>query len=547
MSRFRNFLSKLLGQPGPADVDAPRTTEESHRDRRREMPPPAPLETDDAPVDRSVPDWVFRALPLNATKNAEAEREVADLCRSLPEGTRPLLVFLTGRETYADFDSTANVAIRFVWQAMDSYLTGTTEDRAALLDFAELALPHDSAAFVVRRLTRDRNQSVRRRAHKLLGRGLFTEVALPANAEAPWDARGWTSRLGTERLRNRAFGAEAQTRRDVPTLETNAELRELLGIRSENQLGFLMLGTDAHGGPYRRFTIPKRNGGERTICAPTETLRFVQRRILDEILAPVAVHSAAHGFVPGRSTVTNAAVHQGAGLLLKFDLTDFFPTIHYFRVAGLFASLGYAVRHGDSFMTTSRDEESSVAATLARLCTWSASTWETAAGFAPQGAPTSPAISNLVCRRLDARLTGLASKSGGQYTRYADDLTFSFPDSDFNIGRFRWWVDQICQQEGFHINYRKFRVLRNSQRQSVTGIVVNDCLRVPREERRRLRAILHNCRKHGVASQTRGRANFRDWLRGYAAYIHMVHPEEGLPLMREVEELLRAERQGEPS
>ena len=251
--------------------------------------------------------------------------------------------------------------------------------------------------------------------------------------------------------------------------------------------------------------------------------------------------------MPGRSTVTNAAVHQGARLLLKFDLTDFFPTIHYFRVAGLFASLGYAVQNGDSFMTSSRDDECCIAATLARLCTYSASTWETAAGFAPQGAPTSPTISNLVCRRLDARLMGLASKSGGRYTRYADDLTFSFSNSDFNIGRFRWWVDQTCQQEGFHINYRKFRALRNSQRQSVTGIVVNDCLRVPREERRRLRAILHNCRKHGVASQTRGRANFRDWLRGYAAYIHMVHPEEGLPLMREVEELLRAESQGGPS
>jgi retron-type reverse transcriptase len=160
----------------------------------------------------------------------------------------------------------------------------------------------------------------------------------------------------------------------------------------------------------------------------------------------------------------------------------------------------------------------------------------------PQGAPTSPAISNLVCRRLDARLAGLAARNKGVYTRYADDLTFSFQKiKDLELGRFRWWVDQICHQEGFFVNQKKFRVIRASQRQLVTGLVVNDELRVPREARRRFRAILHNCRRHGIESQAQGRADFTAYLRGFASYVHMVHPEEGRQLLREVEELLGPE------
>lgn len=549
MSRFRNFVAKLFGQTAPSDDNAPAASSQTRRRRKRDRPSMARLKTELEIADRTVPDWVFRALPVNATANPDAEREVADLCRSLPEGTGRLLVYLSDQETFASFDATANVAVRRVWQSLDLYLTGTVLERAALLDFAERVLPPDAAGYIVRRLIRDRSPLVRRRARKLLRQGLFADTALPAEPGAPWDPTGWQSGLGSKRLHQREADQSLQQKRGVPVLETNSDLRRLLGIRSENQLGFLLLGTDAHGGPYRRFSIPKRTGGERTICAPSESLRLVQRRILDEILTTVPVHTAAHGFVPGRSTATNAAVHQGATLLLKFDLTDFFPTIHYFRVAGLFKSLGYSpgqsrVGGVNQFMPVSADESPGVACTLARLCTYAPSAYETSSGFTPQGAPTSPAISNLICRRLDARLTGLAEKSGGQYTRYADDLTFSFPESGLNIGRFRWWVDQICQQEGFYINYRKFRVLRHSQRQSVTGIVVNDCLRVPREQRRQLRAILHNCRRHGVASQARGRVNFASWLRGYAAYIHMVHPEEGRKLLREVEDVLRRDSGG---
>jgi hypothetical protein len=337
-----------------------------------------------------------------------------------------------------------------------------------------------------------------------------------------------------------------QERYGLPQLSTLAELRALLDIRSPRQLGFFLLASDTPDGPYTRFTIPKRDGSARVICAPRKQLRWVQRRILDEILARVPAHAGAHGFIPGRSTVTNAAGHTGAAVLLKFDLADFFPTIHYYRVLGLFASLGYYV--GDARFRAA-DASRQVAPTLARLCCYTPDPRAWGNAVLPQGAPTSPAISNLVCRRLDARLDGLARRNGGAYTRYADDLTFSFPDAAVNLGRFRWWVDQVCHQEGFFVNHKKFHVIRGSQRQVVTGIVVNDALRVPREERRRFRAVLHNCRRHGLASQAHGHPRFAEYLRGFASYVHMVHPEEGADLLRQVNELLgppAANQEGPP-
>jgi hypothetical protein len=245
------------------------------------------------------------------------------------------------------------------------------------------------------------------------------------------------------------------------------------------------------------------------------------------MLSPLPVHPACHGFVAGRSTVSNAAPHQGARLIIKTDLRDFFPTVHYRRVQGLFEHYGYNSRVAGILagLTTHRPvlDDGTVA-------------WP---GVLPQGAPTSPALANLVCRRLDMRLDGLARKLGATYTRYADDLTFSFArEPDRGLGRFHWWVDQICQQEGFVENAAKRRVLRQSAQQRVTGVVVNSGLHVPRKERRRFRAILANCRAHGVASQARGRDDFVDYLRGFAAYVKMVQPELGARLVAEVEEIV---------
>ncbi len=272
-------------------------------------------------------------------------------------------------------------------------------------------------------------------------------------------------------------------------------------------------------------------------------MKWVQKQILKHILSKVPPHTAAHGFVNGRSTVSNATPHVGAELVVKFDLKDFFPTVHYFRVMGLFASIGYPV--GNCMFGTD-DESNQIAPVLARLCCYTPNPKLWGSATLPQGAPTSPAVSNLVCRRLDARLAGLAEANTGTYTRYADDLTFSFKSAEgLKLGRFRWWVDQVCQQEGFTVNQRKFRVIRASQRQVVTGIVVNDGVRVPRELRRELRAIVHNCETQGVESQAKRHPKFNgsvgafgQYLRGIAAYLNMVQPEHGAALLRRVHVLL---------
>jgi RNA-directed DNA polymerase len=407
-----------------------------------------------------------------------------------------------------------------------------------------------AAAKVLRHLVKDATLRVRAAARRAVAELGIDDVALrdtrlkePRRPQNPggWNPSGW--HFGTGRNRGRPKLAPARIRKPLPSFSDVDALASWLGPQTAGSgrwsaadlRRFMRPGSDT-GSAYVDFEIAKARGGRRTISAPRAPLRAIQRKIHAEILAKVPTHEAAHGFVVGRSTLTNATPHVGARLLLKTDVREFFPTIHYWRVRGLFFSLGYG---------------EVVSAALAALCTRRIlvdpegerrMVWP---GLLPQGAPTSPAISNLVCRRLDARLTGLATKLGARYTRYADDLSFSFHSQDVgsaaesvDIGRAFWWIDQVLQQEGFAEHPGKRQVLRPHRRQLVTGIVVNEHAAVPREERHRFRAILNNCRKHGVASQAQGRDDFADYLRGFAAYVHMVSPNLGQRWVAEVDALL---------
>ncbi len=486
-----------------------------------------------------VPPWLLRPLPVNAVTDAALLAQVDELVSRLPLSIYELHLVLWRLHMYREYDAAANRAAIGVWQAREQFFHSSSPGlRGALVNFAAEHLVEQAQARIYRRLIKDPSAKVRARVRKLIARARLREVALPLKPDGAWDPSGWAHGIVAGPLSRHEQGRRIQAQHGVPELKNVGELRALLGIVSPRQLGYFLLASDEGDGPYRRFMLPKRGGGEREICAPKKQLRWVQRQILDKILIPVRVHDAAHGFRPGRSTVTNAEHHRGAALLVKFDLTDFFPTIHYYRVLGLFARLGYGVGNA---RFSSRDDSLQVAPTLARLCCYTPDPRVWSGGLLPQGAPTSPAISNLVCRRLDARLSGLAARNSGVYTRYADDLTFSFPTDSLDLGRFRWWVDQVCHQEGFFVNQAKFHVIRASQRQLVTGIVVNDALHLPRDQRRRFRAILHNCRKHGVAAQARGNPRFAEYLRGFASYVHMVQPDEGAELLRQVEELLGPE------
>lgn len=483
-----------------------------------------------------VPNWLLRPLPVNATVDPSILTRIDTLATQLPDSLGELSRGLNNLIGLRAYDGAVNRASAHVWLACKMIASHpVSRFRTDLLIFASNFMVPEAVGRLLRQFIRHPDPQTRRAARRTMARGGgYREVALPSDDEKPWDTTGWLRGTESNRLFGHAAGARVQQRWKVPELKTVGDLRELLGIRSPQQLGYLLLATDENGGPYHRFTVSKRDGTARQISAPSKGLLYFQRMILAKILNAVSPHPAAHGFVRGRSIVTNAAPHQGAGVIVKFDLTDFFPTIHYYRVMGLFASLGYDV--GDAKFSTS-DSSRQVAPTLARLTVFTTSSRTWGEGVLPQGAPTSPAISNLVCRTLDTRLTGLANALGGTYTRYADDLTFSFAEVPRELGRFRWWVNQICHQEGFLVNESKFRVIRSSQRQCVTGLVVNDTLHVPRTERRRLRAILHNCKKHGLESQLRDNPALLDYLQGMASYIHMVDPEEGTRLLAEVRAL----------
>jgi retron-type reverse transcriptase len=320
----------------------------------------------------------------------------------------------------------------------------------------------------------------------------------------------------------------------LPLLSTPGELAQALGV-SVGRLRWLAFHAEAatrvH---YVSFEVAKKSGGTRRLSAPHRSLASCQRWIFDRIVRVLPVEAEAHGFVTDRSILTNAQPHAGQAVVVNLDLKDFFPSIGFRRVRSIFARAGFSP---------------CVATILGLLCTecprrtvvYDGTTYHVATGprGLPQGACTSPGLSNLVARRLDRRLAGLARKLGATYTRYADDITFSGDDLiNPKVGYLMARVRHIAEAEGFTVNEAKSRVLRRNAAQVVTGLVVNDRPGVLREEVRRLRAILHRAKSEGLEAQNReGHPHFRAWLRGKIAYVSMARPEAGERLLREYEML----------
>ncbi|MFF5078220.1 reverse transcriptase family protein [Actinoplanes sp. NPDC000266] len=263
----------------------------------------------------------------------------------------------------------------------------------------------------------------------------------------------------------------------------------------------------------------------RLIEAPKPRLRALQRLVLDQILARVPVHPDVHGFVPGRGVHTFAEAHAGQEVLIRLDLRAFFSSITAARIYGLFLGIGYPepVAHALTALTTTRTPARVLRAApgphLAALLRQP---------HLPQGAPTSPALANLCAYRLDRRLSGLAGRFGMTYGRYADDLAFSGRGP---AGRLVELAGEIVTEEGFRLHPAKTRIRGRSQRQSLTGLVVNDRPAAPREEYDRLRAILHNAATHGLAAANRdGHPDFAAHLAGRVAWMSHRHPARAAKL-----------------
>lgn len=346
-----------------------------------------------------------------------------------------------------------------------------------------------------------------------LGEGIYWT---DDSSEDQWDAPNANQRL----LENQ-----------LPAITQVAQLCQALQL-SVSELRWLCyqreVSTHSH---YTRFEIPKRSGGIRAIWAPLPKLKQAQHWILHEILERLVVHGSAHGFITGRSIATNAAEHGDSQMLVKLDIENFFPTISWRRVKGVFRKAGYpeqiatllALLCTESPRQLVEHEGKSVYVALAERCL-------------PQGAPTSPALTNALCLRLDRRLTGFAHKAGWRYTRYADDLSFSLPATNQappELSRLLGTVKRVLGEEGFALNLSKTRVIRPAEVQTVTGLVVNGAQppRVKRSLKRQMRAAVHNLNQ-GKALPA-GESLSR--LKGYAAYIAMTDRDLGFDLLNQLQ------------
>ena len=326
---------------------------------------------------------------------------------------------------------------------------------------------------------------------------------------------------------------------NLPAIDSPGDLGKWLGLNPGElrwfadlkALGYKRTGEELRHYHYR--ILAKRFGSIRLIEAPKPRLKDLQRQILLWILNKIPPHSAVHGFVKGRSIRTFVAPHVGQRVVLRMDLQDFFPTFGGVRIQNLFRTLGYP---------------EAVADLLSGICTNAAprDVWDTIAAdlgpvrvgevrrlyarpHLPQGAPTSPALANISFYRSDCRLSGLAESAGASYTRYADDLAFSGGERFKGIvDRFSLHVAAILLEEGFAVNHRKTRVMRQGVRQHLAGLVTNQRPNIARADFDRLKAVLTNCARLGPESQNReGRLQFRAHLAGRVSFVEMVNPEKG--------------------
>jgi hypothetical protein len=281
-------------------------------------------------------------------------------------------------------------------------------------------------------------------------------------------------------------------------------LAEILSVRPE-RLRKIVESADEL---YRVYPLI-RGRKKRWIEAPRGELKRLQRRLLDSVLYWLATDESAHGFVRGRSIVSNARRHCGRAWVVTMDIRDFFPSIGAERVDRQLVSLP---------MTEAERED------LVRLVVRN--------GRLPQGAPTSPHLANLVSRQLDLRLKRLAETTGWTYTRYADDLAFSGEGEPRKLIQV---VEEIIVDEGFRPAHRKTRVMSRHQRQVVTGLVVNDKVALPRPKRRLLRAMLHELRS---ANQNSVCLSGIHVIHGHLALAALIDPDGYRLTCRQVAQLV---------
>ena len=297
---------------------------------------------------------------------------------------------------------------------------------------------------------------------------------------------------------------------------------------AEKQISCLYTISNDVNAHYQRTTILKRDGTPRHLLAPDPLLKKIQKNILRNILAPVPVSPYATAYHKGADVVANAAAHLGQKLLLKLDIEDFFGSIIFPMVRrSAFPDIYFPP---------------AVSTLLTHLCCYN--------DALPQGAPTSPTISNLVMKPFDSHIGEWCSARGIIYTRYCDDMTFS---GDFDAKAVKNKAGHFLQALGFSLNQEKTKLLTRHTRQSVTGIVVNQKLQVSRDYRRQLRQEIYFCQKFGVVSHLKRMnyplesgdvARYLQALQGKVNFLLQVNPGDDVfrQAMSGIKQMIKANR-----
>jgi retron-type reverse transcriptase len=328
-----------------------------------------------------------------------------------------------------------------------------------------------------------------------------------------------TLRTRDRNIRDLVADVEQLRRLGLPLWTTEEDVAAALGLSLKKLRHYSIHRQRDAIAHYLTFAIPKRSGGQRLIHAPKKRLKAIQRNLHNQLVSKLPVSPFAHGFRLRHSIATNAAPHVGKAVVIKLDIADCFPNIHFGRVRGLLIAYGYSYPVAQALavlMTESPRQPVEIDDRVyhvpvgSRICV--------------QGAPTSPGLCNAILRRLDHRLGGLARKHGFAYTRYADDLTLSGQETA-KVKLLITIAARIAREEGLPLNRKKTRVLRAGQRQSVTGVIVNKTAGLSRQERRRIRAALHQQRKTPDSAKARQ-------LRGKTAYVRMLNPAQAEALIR---------------
>lgn len=301
--------------------------------------------------------------------------------------------------------------------------------------------------------------------------------------------------------------------KDLPIIYNLRHLRKILKIRKWEQPYFW---GDLRNKNYTSFFIPKKSGKWRKIEAPNDRLKEIQCWIKEKILEKLELSESAKGFRKSINILDNAIIHTNKKIVLNIDLKDFFPSIKYDQVFKVFYYAGYTKE---------------VSHLLTKLCTNNEN-------VLPQGAPTSPILSNIVCYKLDKRLSALSSKIGANYSRYADDITFS---GNKNIVNFLFLIRKIINEERFIINEDKFRILYSNGKQTVTGLTVNKKVSVDKKLLKELENAIYFINKYGQADHMKhiecDRAFYKEHIYGIAYYVNMIDKDEGQKYINRLNQL----------